>query len=1525
MSTTAAITTAVKLNEHNYKTWALDISDLLMQLGLWHFIDGSEPIPNPPVNPKTGIRPDLATWDFQPESDEPTYLEKHERFLVAWHAYKEKKTKTSGTIFRSLEADIRFQFTHAKYSDPKVLWEAIKAKFETAIQLDGKYEMQKLATCKLEDYASVSEWVTAQDKIIANLSICDIKVTDEWRVFYLLSNLPNSPEWLNFVTSLEVTDKAKSPNDVITALEFFEAKLRRQKGIAPDAALFVTRKQKNRARGNGSSSNPRNDKPDSSSFSGKAKRPKVKCEGCGFSGHTRDKCYHPERWEAYAKKLATARMRGGPSQGSGSGSTSSPSQANLAAVDASPSDDSSPKESFLFAAFDHDFETSSSTSKPYESVFTVTVDALRASSDSSFTSSDWILDTGASSHITGNRQLFSSYKAYSPGEHLVRTASNQVVSAAGVGTVPIHLGRRTFLLRSVLHVPACGNNSLLSILQLIRKRMKINFEEDKATLTFNCRTVGTAYVKKDLFVLRCNDESATTDDYPVVFAAISARQNSKDILLWHARLGHLSLPAVKRACSVVEGMELQARSPSNCICEACILGKMSRRPFSKESGQRPVTRPLELIHTDVVGPIHTQSRKGFRYFIMFTDDATRYTYVYFLRHKSEATAIFKQFKAEVEKIHGLPIIRVRMDGGGEYSSDELLAFLRKEGIQVEPSAPYTPQQNGTSERCNRTVMDPARSMLKHAGMPNSFWADAVKVAVYIKNRLPTRALPDTTPFEAWHGTGKKPDLSHLRVFGSLAYAWTSPATRKKLDDRAKKAILIGYTATTQQYLLYDIASRREFLARDIQFNEGCLYSELLGSGSASSSVTFEIPDSANIQAAPSLPSVPAAITSTTADSESGDEASQQLQLEATVQPPSSSPQEASPSQPASPQHAASQALPLPTTPPRSTPGGWIDNDTESVLSDCPDPYAEPEVPRNLRINMHTSPPKSSTRTRSGRVLLAADTATAPATATDFMVEPGPKTYQAALKTPDAEAWTAAVNTEIAALDSHQALEFIPEELPQGTTIIRSRWLLSKKFKATGEIDKYKARLIAQGFTQKEGLDFDANAISSPVVDSSTIRLCLGLAAQHNLQIAILDCPTAFLGSTLHETIYLRLPEGNWQHRDPWKRDRPLVRLRKTLYGLKQSARGWFEDVYDFLVDNLGLTASVAAPGLFLGDGIIVLVYVDDIMILTSTIDKLTSICEALNRRFRAAPPKGASIPIGDHFQYVGLDVQFDRESHTVYINQSGYIAKVLEQFGMTNCRPRYTPMEEGFKLCLGTGETGEHPEPVDQSLYRQAIGSLLYIALSSRPDIAYAATTLGRFSSSPNSTHWTAVKHLLRYLRATAARKLMLNSIPSGTSIKAYADADLGGEKHTGKSTTGYILFVNGILVLWKSKKQTLVAQSTMEAELIASATVKKQIDWFRGLLSEIAPSLPASSSASSSASPLILNDNLACVTVLNSGNFKGENRHLRLRFYTLHEAVATGKLTIQHIPSGQMLADGLTKALGKVKHEKFVQEIGLV
>jgi hypothetical protein len=183
---------------------------------------------------------------------------------------------------------------------------------------------------------------------------------------------------------------------------------------------------------------------------------------------------------------------------------------------------------------------------------------------------------------------------------------------------------------------------------------------------------------------------------------------------------------------------------------------------------------------------------------MFTDHYSRYTEVYFMKAKSQAPAKFKEYVAKVQKqLPNSKVSGIRVDGEGEYASREkLFEYLAEDGIIREVSAPYSQQQNGISERCNLIVLDPARSMLKHAGMPNKLWAEAVCTAVYIKNRLPSRALPNpnSTPFKRW--TQKKPDISHLRTFGCLAFAWIPRDLRKKLDNNAYKGVLLGYSAKT---------------------------------------------------------------------------------------------------------------------------------------------------------------------------------------------------------------------------------------------------------------------------------------------------------------------------------------------------------------------------------------------------------------------------------------------------------------------------------------------------------------------------------------------------------------------------------------------------------------------------------------------------------------------------------------------------------------------------------------------------------
>ena len=278
---------------------------------------------------------------------------------------------------------------------------------------------------------------------------------------------------------------------------------------------------------------------------------------------------------------------------------------------------------------------------------------------------------------------------------------------------------------------------------------------------------------------------------------------------------------------------------------------------------------------------------------------------------------------------------------------------------------------------------------------------------------------------------------------------------------------------------------------------------------------------------------------------------------------------------------------------------------------------------------------------------------------------------------------------------------------------------------------------------------------------------------------------------------------------------------------------------------------------------------------------------------------------------------------SIAIDQIGYINRVLDRFEMTDCRKRTTPMVIGYKLHAIQPELGE--QPFDARTYQKAIGSILYAALGTRPDITYATSVLGRYAAQPSTLHWKAVKHLLQYLRGTSDYKLTIydphlghdsNLGHDSLSILCYADADLGGEADTSKSTSGIIVYTLKTLVIWKLKKQSVVAQSTMQAELIATVYGKVQIDWLRDLISEIG--------IGRGITRRILNDGLNCITTFNLRNFQSDRRHLRLQYYSIHEAIAKGEIEIKHVAGTEMLADALTKALGGVKLSEFVEEIGL-
>jgi len=282
--------TVSKLNERNYRQWAIEAETVLFRQGLWKFVTGEMHVPRPPIipstsgetptTPKVAHDPRASDYNFEPESTEPAYLSRFDSFRRDWERWLMNNDKASGQITDMMEPTM--QLRYRQYKKPKELWDKIKADFEKMVKLDGQHELEKLVLCNLESYSSVAEWISAQDAIIGDLAICDVTIDDNLRKFYILSNLPKSDEWKMFKTSLELSGKADTTANIITHLQSFEVTLRRDSGIDSDSALFVTKKGRGRQPGQTS------------------QRTGIVCYGCGENGHKIVNCMNRDKWASYA-------------------------------------------------------------------------------------------------------------------------------------------------------------------------------------------------------------------------------------------------------------------------------------------------------------------------------------------------------------------------------------------------------------------------------------------------------------------------------------------------------------------------------------------------------------------------------------------------------------------------------------------------------------------------------------------------------------------------------------------------------------------------------------------------------------------------------------------------------------------------------------------------------------------------------------------------------------------------------------------------------------------------------------------------------------------------------------------------------------------------------------------------------------------------------------------------------------------------------------------------------------------------
>ena len=850
-------------------------------------------------------------------------------------------------------------------------------------------------------------------------------------------------------------------------------------------------------------------------------------------------------------------------------------------------------------------------------------------------------------------------------------------------------------------------------------------------------------------------------------------RNFGDLDLWHKRLGHLNLNDVLKLSSMVDGVGPLKRTSKN-ICESCIFGKHSRKSFPPRIEERS-TRVLELIHSDVCGPLTPPTWDEKRYFVTFVDDHTHFLMVYLIANKSDVLRSFKEYKQLVETLFERKIVKLMCDNGGEYRSNEFKGICSSSGIQLKYTIPHTPQLNGVAERINRTLMERARTMIHESGLPKQIWGEAVLCTTYLLNRNPTRALTvNKTPAELWFG--RKPNLSNLRIFGCTAYAHVPEVQRNKLDVKSKRMVLVGYA--TNGYRLWDPERSQVITRRDVIFNENRFIFNR----------TNEIYERLAVD------------TSISDDDES-------------------------------------ESL-------KSTDDNGENVDNHQLNDD----------------NVLTPRVIQQSKTSSGRTVQQPDlygdwvSHNAYALNAESFVDDTPNTFADIENRDDSAEWMKAVRSEMESLIRNETWTLM--ELPKNRKVVDCKWVFKRKRNEMGQQTNYKARLVARGFTQRHGFDFDETY--APVARITTLRVLLSLAVQRNSHIHQMDVKTAFLNGKLNEEIYMRQPEG-------FVEGELVCKLNKSLYGLKQASRMWNQRFHE-VITKMEFKRSDYDQCLYMrtsGSKILfLLLYVDDLILVGDNIIEIEMVKPLMCKEFEMRDMMEMKT-------FLGITIDRDMSKGILLLDQKLYLEDVLRRFKMENCKAVATPMERNLQLKTSTEDI------LTKQPYKELIGCLMYAAITTRPDLCAAVNYFSQFQCCATDDHWIHLKRILRYIKGTTNLRLKYTRDDCVDALIGYADANWANCINDRKSVSGYVF---NFVVSWMTRKQGTVALSSTEAEYIALSIASCEAIWLNGILEEM---------MNQNLGPIIIfEDNQACISIAQEPKEHQRMKHVDGRYNFVRDLV---------------------------------------
>jgi transposase InsO family protein len=780
------------LDGSNYSQWATGFKMWAGGIGLWSYISGDELEPSPPAS-LTDVDQNILR------------KEKHEERVKL---YKQRRLLALSALSTAIDAQ---DFVYlCDIDDPHIAWIALEKKYLPKKAIRFNQYLDRLFTLpKAHDSTSIAETLQVLIVLKADLAALSVasastsipapssttspttstsptkeefKIPDAIFVHILLRALPDYYDPLR--QTLVNSDASLDFNDIVNRLKTQELHRTGTNSTSEHVAMLLGHRNANAPPKAGDRVPPKGF--DESKGDGWIVGWRPKCGHCQKAGHV---------WVQCRAHLAKDEKKSAPN------SSTTAVAANTESPLPDQPDASVTTSPFILSLKEHSANISSSLTVPAGSLH---------------------VDSAATAHMEPDISRFAHYTRL-PEPIRVKLADNHVVMAPGWGTVRLALQYKNTSTDwdfDFLHVPDL-RCTLISVSCLASERISFISTSKGGILSANDGhgpPLAHVHPRDGLYML---DATYTTGNAAASAMLVTSPSTALSLHTWHRRLGHASFSTVLKASEHADGISIDPASllpasdgADSIHCVSCVMGKHKRSPFPTST--RRASAPAELVHSDVWGPVNVASSSGDSYFVVFTDDYTRYSLVYLMRAKSDVFELFRKFVPWMETQSGGRIKRLRSDNGGEYVSREFLQYLAERGIEHEVTMPYTPQQNGVAERNHQTVVTRALSCHHQSGFPRSFWGWAILNSAHLKNVLPSSALGGRSPFEAFYG--RKPDLSYLRPFGCLAYSHIPDATRHKYEFVSRRCFLLGHVRHAG-YVLWDASAKRVVRSRHVRFDE----------------------------------------------------------------------------------------------------------------------------------------------------------------------------------------------------------------------------------------------------------------------------------------------------------------------------------------------------------------------------------------------------------------------------------------------------------------------------------------------------------------------------------------------------------------------------------------------------------------------------------------------------------------------------------------------------------------------------------